>query len=119
MAKFAALAVQDAPLDVIATATELYFCNGQPANRAAAISTKCHAAAIVMAGGDFVKTGSTDRILTVGAKSVAANASQTVDHVALCSATTLLYVTTAPTQTSNSGAAVDGTAFTITASALV
>lgn len=119
MAKFASTTVQDAALDVIATATEMYFCNGQPATRAAAISTKCHASAIVMSGGDFAKSGTTDRVLTAAAKSVTATASQTVDHVALCTATTLLYVTTAPAQTSNSGSSVDGTAFTVTASALV
>lgn len=118
MAKFVAQAVQDAALDSIALATEMYFCNGQPANRAAAIASRCHAGSITMAPGDFAKSGSTDRVLTVAAKSVTANASQNVDHVALCSGSTLLYVTTCPAQTSNSGSAVNAAAFTITATAL-
>jgi hypothetical protein len=120
MAKFAAQAVQDASLDLIATATELYICNGQPATRAAAISQARHAAAIAMVGGDFVKSSaSTDRVLTVAAKLATANSTGTVDHVALCTASTLLYVTTAPALTATSGQAVNSSSFTVTASALV
>ncbi len=119
MAKFAAVAVQDAPLDVIAAGTEMYFCNGQPADRAAAIASARHAAAITMAGGDFAKSSvSTSRRLTVAAKSVTANSSGNVDHVAICSASALLYATTAPAQSANSGAAINGAAFTIDATAL-
>jgi hypothetical protein len=119
MAKFAALAVQDAPLDVIATATELYICNGQPTDRADAISKARHAAAITMAGGDYAKSGSTDRVLTVAAKSATANSSGNIDHVALCTASSLLYVTTGTAQTANSGSAINVASFTVTATALV
>lgn len=118
MAKFAAPAVQDAPLDVIATATELYICNGQPADRAAAIAAARHAAAIAMDGADFVKSGSTDRVLTVAAQSTTANSTGTADHVALCTGSTLLYVTTAGALTATSGQPVGCSAFTVTASAL-
>lgn len=120
MAKFASTAVQDAPLDVIATATELYITNGQPTDRADAISKARHAAAIVMASGDFAKTTSTgNRVLTVTGKSVTANSSGNVDHVALCTGSTLLYVTTGTAQTANSGSSISVANFTVTATALV
>jgi hypothetical protein len=119
MAKFASQAVQDAPLDVIATATELYITNGQPTDRADAISKARHASAIVMASGDYAKSGTTDRVLTVTGKSVTANSSGNIDHVALCTASTLLYVTTGAAQTANSGSSISVANFTVTATALV
>jgi hypothetical protein len=119
MAKFAAQVVQDAPLDVIATAVEMYICDGQPTDRADAITRARHASAIVMASGDYAKTGTTDRVLTVTGKSVTANSSGTVDHLALCTGTTLLYVTTGAAQTANSGSSITVGNFTVTATALV
>lgn len=120
MAKFAAVTVQDAALDAVAASTEMYFCTGQPATRAAAIASKCHGSAIIMASGDFAKTtSSTDRVLTVAAKVVTATTAQNVDHVALCSGTTLLYVTTSAVQASNIGALIASQPFTVTTSALV
>ena len=120
MAKFASLAVQDAPLDVVATATEMYLCNGQPTDRADAIAKARHAAAITMAGGDYAKTTSTgNRVLTVTGKSVTANSSGNLDHVALCTSTDLLYVTTGTAQTANSGSLISVANFTVTATALV
>ena len=120
MAKFASLAVQDAPLDVIATATELYICNGQPTDRADAISKARHAAAVTMASGDFAKTTSTgNRVLTVTGKTATANSTGTVDHVALCTSTDLIYVTTGTAQTANSGSSISVSNFTVTATALV
>jgi hypothetical protein len=120
MAKFASLAVQDAPLDVIATAIEMYICNGQPTDRADAIAKARHAAAITMASGDFSKSTSTgNRVLTVTGKSVTANSSGNIDHVALCSASSLLYVTTGAAQTANSGSSISVANFTVTATALV
>jgi hypothetical protein len=119
MAKFAADSVYDASLDAIAAATEMYFCNGQPTSRADAI-TRQSAAAITLTSGDFAKsTVSGNRVLTVAAKSATATVSQTTDHIALCTGTTLLYVTTAPAQTTNSGSSVGSAAFTITASDVV
>lgn len=120
MAKFASQAVQDGALDVISTATEMYICNGQPVSRADAITKARHAAAIVMASGDFAKTTSVaDRVLTVTGKSVTANSTGTVDHVALCTGTSLLYVTTGTAQTANSGSSISVANFTVTATALV
>jgi hypothetical protein len=119
MAKFAIDSVYDNSLDAIATATEMYVCVGQPATRAAAISTSV-VAAITMAPGDFSKnTVSGNRVLTVAGKSVTATATGAVDHVALCSGSTLLYVTTAPVQTANSGAGVSVAGFTVTATDVV
>jgi len=115
MAKFAADSVYDAGLDLIATATEAYVCVGQPANRAAAIASSV-VAAIVMAPGDFSKsTVSGNRVLTVAGKSATGTANGAVDHVVLCTAAALLYITTAPVQSANSGAAVTFASFTKTA----
>ncbi len=119
MAKFTAQAVQDAPLDLIATATELYICNGQPTDRADAITRARHASAITMAGGDFGKSSSGgNRVLTVASKTTTANSTGTIDHVALCTGSTLLYVTTGTAQTANSGSQITAASFTVTATAL-
>lgn len=120
MAKFASQAVQDGALDVIATAVEMYICDGQPTDRADAISKARHAAAIVMGAGDFAKTTSGgDRVLTVTGKTVTANSSGNIDHVALCTGSALLYVTTGTAQTANSGSSITVSNFTVTATALV
>lgn len=118
MAKFASQAVQDAPLDLIATATEMYICNGQPTDRADAIAKKRHAAAITLDSGDFGKSGTTNRVLTVGAQSTTADSSGNADHIALCTGSALLYVTTAPAVTANNGSPLSTAAFTVTAPAL-
>lgn len=119
MAKIAAVSVLDAPLDLIATATEMYFCNGQPTNRADAI-TKQSAPAIAMVAGDYVKsTVGAGRKTAVAAKSTTATVAQATDHVALCTASTLLYVTTAPSQATNIGSMVGNAAFDISMPALV
>jgi hypothetical protein len=119
MSKFAATAVLDAPLDLIATATELYYCNGQPTDRADAIAKKS-AAAITMSSGDFTKsTSGANRVLTVASKTTTATVGQNTDHWALCNGTTLLYVTTAPAQNTNIGSSVGSAAVTITSPAVV
>ncbi len=106
MAKYVAPGVEDASLSAIALATEMYFCDGQPATRAAAIAATS-VAAITMAAGDFVLGNGAAgvRTLTIGAKAAASTVNQNTDHVALCSGTTLLYVTTlaAPVQVSVGG----------------
>ncbi len=113
MAKSAVTAVLDAPLDVIATATEMYPCEGQPTSRADAIS-KAASAAIVLDSGDFAKsTQGTARRLTVAAQTATATASRPVDHVALCTGSVLLAVTTSPSQNANNGSPINIAAFTI------
>jgi hypothetical protein len=119
MAKWVRQSIQDAALDAIALATEMYFVNGQPATRAAAIAADAHAAAVPLTSGDFAKSGASDRVLTVAAKSVAATVNTTVDHVALCDGTNLLYVATCPAVVVTPGGTINGAAFTITAPALV
>ncbi|WP_310474094.1 hypothetical protein [Sandarakinorhabdus sp.] len=121
MAKFVDSAVQEAGLDLIAaTVTELYICNGQPTSRADAITRARHAAAIAMTAGDFVKsTVAGARRLTVAAKNTTANASGNVDHVALCTGSTLRYVTPAAAKTANNGDALGSSGFTIDAADLV
>jgi hypothetical protein len=119
MAKLAPTAVLDAPLDAIAAATELYYCNGQPSNRADAI-TRQSAPAITMAGGDFVKSSSGgNRLLTIAAKSTTATVSQATDHVVLCSGSAILLITTCPSQTTNSGSTVGSASFVVTSPAIV
>ncbi len=115
MSKFASVAALDGSLDIIATATEMYYCNGQPADRAGAIAAKS-AAAIALTGADFVKSTPVagTRLLTVGAKTATATVAQNTDHIALCSGSQLLYVTTAPAQTTNIGSPINSSAFTIT-----
>lgn len=114
MAKAVATTVLDADLDLIATATEMYVCEGQPVSRADAIS-KSAVPAITMASGDFAKAnGGGGRRLTVAAKTgTLASASRPVDHVALCTDSTLLAVTVCPAQNANSGSPVNVASFTI------
>lgn len=114
MAKFAAQSVLDAPLDLIATATEMYFCNGQPTSRADAVARQS-APAIALTGADFAKSGATPRVLTLAAKvSGAATVAQPTDHIALCTGATLLYATTAAAaQNSNIGAVINSGAVVI------
>lgn len=115
MAKFASTAVLDGLLDVIATGTELYVCSSQPADRATAIAAAA-APAITLDSGDFSKSNSgSNRVLTIGAQSATANASITVNHVAICTGSALLYVTTCPSQATNSGSPVTIAETTITA----
>jgi hypothetical protein len=114
MAKFAASAVLDGALDIVATGTEMYLCSSQPATRAAAI-TAAAAPAIVLDSGDFSKSSSgSNRVLTVSSQSATADAAITVNHVAICTGSTLLYVTTCAAQTTNIGAPVTVTSFTVT-----
>lgn len=113
MAKNASSAVLDATLNAIAAATEMYVCEGQPTTRAEAISLSA-IPAITMASGDFtLSTQSGGRRLAVAAKSATANASRPVNHVALCSGSEMLVVTTCPSQNTNSGSTVSVAAFNI------
>ncbi|MNM46279.1 hypothetical protein D3C81_572160 [compost metagenome] len=95
MAKFCASQVLDAALDNIATATQLFICPSQPADYTAANSSKLGSRALT--GGDFTKANGSAagrRKTTVAGGDVSVTASGTVTHVALCTASTLLYVTT-------------------------
>lgn len=109
MGKVAPDATLDALLDQIATATEIYLCTSEPANRAAA-DTASVIPAHTMAGGDFTNAnGDTNgRKVTVAAQnSLTADANGTVTHVALSDATNLIYVTTCTSQAVTSGNTVN------------
>lgn len=101
--------VLDAALNEIATATEMYLCTAEPTSRANADATSV-IPAHTMAGGDYTNAdGDTNgRKVTVAAQnSLTADATGTVTHVALCDASTLLYVTTCTSQAVTSGNTVN------------
>ena len=107
MAKFQIDAMLDDALAYIsANATELYVCTSQPADRAAAIAASLIAA--VIPGFTGPADGDTSgRKLTINqVTDEAITATGDATHVALCSGTTLLYVTTCTSQTLTSGGTV-------------
>lgn len=115
MAKSVADSVLDAALDKIATATTLTLCSQQPTTRTEAVTTY-KLADVTVDSGDFIKAnGSTSgRKTTVAAQSaVPVDATGTSNHVALCDATELLYVTTHTGQALTSGNTVNIGAFDI------
>ena len=107
MAKWQIDAMLDAALAYISTnATEMYVCTSQPATRAAAITAKLTTVAIpsfqAPANGDV-----SGRKLIVDAEpDIPITASGDATHIALCSGTVLLYVTTCTLQTLGSGGTV-------------
>lgn len=96
MAKWANDSVLDAPLDKIATATQIIVCAGQPTSRADALSKAL--AATTMSGADFTK-GNGDvsgRKTSIAQKdTISITSDGTADHVVLVDSTDLLYVTIA------------------------
>ena len=107
MAKWQIDAMLDAGLDYISSnATEIYVCTAQPTDRANAISTALTAVEVptfqANANGDV-----SGRKLAVDAEvDMDINASGDATHIALCSGTLLLYVTTCTLQTLTSGGTV-------------
>lgn len=109
MGKVAVDAVLDGSLDIIATAVEIYLCTSEPANRAAA-DTASVIPAHTLSAGDFTKAnGDTNgRKITIAAQnSLTADAAGTVTHVAICTGSVLLYVTTCTSQAVTSGNTVN------------
>lgn len=107
--------VLDAALDEIATATEIYLCTSEPANRAGADSASL-IPAHTMTGGDYTNAdGDTSgRKVTVAAQNgLTADATGTATHVALCDSSVLLYVTTCTSQSVTSGNTVNIAAWDI------
>jgi len=95
--------VLDAALDEIALATQMTCCSQEPATRTEAITAGTYmlASVTLTAGdgnGDYTVTiGDTDGqklIVGVGGNTVTVSSTGDPDHVALCDATRLLYVTT-------------------------
>lgn len=105
MAKSVHNDVLDAALDEIATATIMTACNAEPTSRTEAVTTYA-LADVTMAGGDFTNAdGDTSgRKVTVAQKaSVTVDTTGTANHVALCDASVLLYVTTCTSQALTAG----------------
>ena len=101
--------VLDGLLDIVNNADEQYLCVGEPASRAAADSTSVIPAATPTFS-SFANGDTNGRKVTVQANNgLTADATGTVDHVALCiaSGTVLLYVTTCTSQAVTSGNTVN------------
>lgn len=117
-----AKATPDAVLDkiadyIIAQATTLYLCSGQPANFAGIAAVAL--ADVAIDSGDFTKgDGSPDgRDVDIAAQAdVLIDASGTANHVVLASGSELLYVTTCPDKAlvAGGGNVADIAGFTIT-----
>lgn len=108
MPKYAADAVMDAALDKVATGTVLTVCSQQPTTRTEAVTTYA-LADVVIDGTDFTKANgdTSGRKVTVGQQSsVPIDTTGTATHIAICDATTLLYVTTCTSQALTSGGTV-------------
>lgn len=97
MAKWVNTIVLDGMLDKLSSATELIVTSSQPANRSTAVSGAL--AKVSLSSGDFSKTGTTSRTLTIASKqNINVTTGGTVNHVCLVNSSDLLYV--APTQSS-------------------
>lgn len=101
MAKWANDLMMDASLDYVANnAATMTVCSAQPTTRAEAITTYA-LADVAVASSDFTKAnGDTDgRKATVAEKTgVTIDATGTATHIAIVSASALLYVTTCTSQ---------------------
>ena len=104
-----------AALDVIATCTEMYACATEPTSRADAVSKSLTVVEVMTPGdgnGDFtissVIGGAGGMEVEVAAKTgVVIDGDGDFDHVAYCTATTLLHVKTGTPQTLTSGGTVN------------
>ena len=107
MAKYQIDAMLDAALAYISSnTTELYVCSSQPTDRATAISTGLTGAATPSFTGP-VNGDTSGRKLTVDQEpDIPITGTGDATHIALCSGTTLLYVTTCTTQALTSGGTV-------------
>jgi len=115
MARLVDNSVLDAALNEIATATEMYICTAEPTSRANADSISV-IPAHTLTGADFTNADGdvSGRKVTVAQQAdLTLDATGTVNHVALCDATTLLYVTVCTSQLLTSGGTVTVPAFDI------
>ena len=107
MAKFQIDAMLDAALDYISTnANELYVCTTQPADRAGAISLGLTGAATPSYQANADGDGGGRKLAVDEEADIAITATGDAQHIALCSGTTLLYVTTCTLQGLTSGGTV-------------
>lgn len=106
MGKFVADNVIDNGLNhVVNNYSEIYLCPSQPADRAAAISTALSSKTGISGGTTGPVNGDTNgRKITINAQTgLTSGASGTANHVAICSGTELLLVTTCADQVITSG----------------
>lgn len=100
MAKSVHNDVLDAALNEVATATIMTACSAQPTTRTEAVTTYA-LADVAMTAGDYTNADgdSSGRKVTMSQKTgVTVDTTGTANHVALCDATVLLYVTTCTSQ---------------------
>lgn len=107
MAKWQNDLVLDQALNYIRTqGTEMYVCSAQPTDRATAISTSLTSVAVpgydANANGDV----SGRKIRVQQEADIPITASGDATHIAICSGTALIYVTTCTTQSLGSGGTV-------------
>lgn len=113
MGKLAVDAVLDGLLDIIATGVEMYICTSEPADRAAAISASLISAQ-TLDSGDYSKANgdSSGRKITVAEQAnISVTGTGTATHIAICTGSALLIVTTCTSQSLTSGNTVTVPAF--------
>ena len=107
MGKYVNPTVLDAALGIVRTATRMVALNGQPADYAAANAGKLAESALTTADFTIAAGDISGRKVTVAAKSgLTVVTAGTADHIALLDGSSLLYVTTCPTQGLPSGGTV-------------
>jgi len=109
MAKFADISVLDGLLDIIATSTIMTANTALPTDRNDAVVTTMLANVVMVPVTDFPKAAgdTSGRKVTVAQKTgVAITNTGTAINVALCDATTLLFVTECTSQVLNAGGTV-------------
>ena len=116
MAKRVANVVLDASLNYIKqNAIEMIACSTEPTNFTQATSTYALADVVVASANFTIADGTSGRKVTVAATNgITVDSSGTFAHVALCTAATLLYVTTGTSQVLTAGNTVDFPAWAIT-----
>lgn len=117
MAKFLDDSLYDAALNVVKnTATEMYLCSSQPADRAAAITASL-GSKTGLTSGSFTGPVNGDvsgRKLTKNAESgISATGTGNVTHNVLCSGSLLLSVTTVTSQAVTAGNTINTPAYDI------
>ncbi len=116
MVKLISDAALDAALDVVDLADVMAVCSTAPTTRAEALSTVgagsgwAIAQAAMTANGSYTKANgdTSGRKITVATRlAVTIDSSATAQHIALCDASNLLYVTTCTNQALTEGGTVD------------
>lgn len=114
MAKQVHDSVLDAALNKVATATVMTLCTLEPTTYTQATATYKLATTTMQPANFTNADGTSGRKATVAAKAgVPVDTTGDATHVALCDATTLLYVTTMTSQSLTAGNTVDCSAWAI------